>query len=115
VRGTASERSPKHGWQSSRSRVPLRSSLGGETYGGNSGAVRGAGCEQKHNNGMRANPGVGEVRREVRSLGTGTQDLVNIADWLKAQNCTHAAVEATGVYWKPVGHMLEGHVDCGGE
>jgi len=53
----------------------------------------------------------GQVRREVRSFGTMTQDLLALSDWLEAQNCTHAAMEATGVYWKPVWHMLEGHVE----
>jgi len=53
----------------------------------------------------------GQVRREVRSFGTMTQDLLTLSDWLEAQNCTHAAMEATGVYWKPVWHMLEGHVE----
>jgi transposase len=53
----------------------------------------------------------GQVRREVRSFGTMTQDLLTLADWLEEQNCTHAAMEATGVYWKPVWHMLEGHVE----
>jgi transposase len=29
-------------------------------------------------------------------------------DWLEQAGCTHVAMEATGVYWKPVWHMLEG-------
>src|SRR6201999_2811082 len=28
--------------------------------------------------------------------------------WLETHGCTHVAMEATGVYWKPVWHMLEG-------
>ena len=31
-------------------------------------------------------------------------------DWLTAQGVTHVAMEATGVYWKPVWHVLEDHV-----
>ncbi len=29
-------------------------------------------------------------------------------DWLKEQGCTHIAMEATGVYWKPIYNLLEG-------
>jgi len=32
-----------------------------------------------------------------------------MADWLAACGCTHVAMESTGVYWKPVWHVLEGH------
>ena len=34
-----------------------------------------------------------------------------MGDWLEAGECTHVAMEATGVYWKPVWHMLEGRVE----
>src|SRR4029434_3992986 len=30
-----------------------------------------------------------------------------VGDWLIAQGCTHAVLEATGVYWKPVWYVLE--------
>ncbi len=52
-----------------------------------------------------------QVRRTVRTFGTVTRDLVELGDWLEAEKCTHAAMEATGVYWKPVWHMLEGRVE----
>jgi transposase len=29
-----------------------------------------------------------------------------LSDWLAANQCTHVAMEATGVYWKPVWHIL---------
>lgn len=45
--------------------------------------------------------------REVRSFGTTTNDLFALADWLESRGCTHVAMEATGVYWKPVWHLLE--------
>jgi transposase len=51
------------------------------------------------------------VRQEAREFGTVTRDLVALGDWLEAEGCTHAAMEATGVYWKPVWHMLEGRVE----
>ena len=49
--------------------------------------------------------------REKRRVPTLTRDLLALADWLCAEGCTHVAMEATGVYWKPVWHILEGRVD----
>jgi transposase len=40
----------------------------------------------------------GEVRREVRRFATTTRGLLELADWLREAGCTHAAMEATGVY-----------------
>ena len=48
----------------------------------------------------------GQVVREVRTFGTTTASLLELAAWLAAQGCTHAAMEATGIYWKPVWHIL---------
>jgi transposase len=50
----------------------------------------------------------GEVRHEVRRFVTTTAGLLELADWLQQAGCTHVAMEATGVYWKPVWHILEG-------
>jgi transposase len=44
-----------------------------------------------------------------RTVSTNTGGLLALADWLTAQGVTHVAMEATGVYWKPVWHVLEGH------
>lgn len=49
----------------------------------------------------------GKVRQEVRTFGTTTRELLALADWLRESGCTHAAMESTGVYWKPVWHVLE--------
>jgi len=49
--------------------------------------------------------------REVRTFGTTTRDLFALADWLEACGCTHVAMEATGIYWKPVWHLLEGRFE----
>jgi transposase len=49
----------------------------------------------------------GSVKQEVRTFGTTTGALEELADWLHAEGCTHAAMEATGIYWKPVWHALE--------
>jgi transposase len=50
-------------------------------------------------------------RREVRTFGTTTGELGQLAEWLESHGCTHVAMEATGVYWKPVWHMLEGRFE----
>src|SRR4030095_2567120 len=47
------------------------------------------------------------THHEVRSFGTTTSELIALGDWLESQGVTHVAMEATGVYWKPVWHMLE--------
>jgi transposase len=44
------------------------------------------------------------------TVPTTTRGLLELADWLAGHAVTHAAMEATGVYWKPVWHVLEGHV-----
>ena len=46
-------------------------------------------------------------QQEVRSFRTTTSGLLELAEWLNSCACTHVAMEATGVYWKPVWHILE--------
>src|SRR5713101_2839250 len=53
----------------------------------------------------------GRLRHEVRRWGTTTAELLALGDWLRQAGCTHVAMEATGVYWKPVWHILEGELD----
>ena len=48
----------------------------------------------------------GKVSREVRTFATTTTALLGLSAWLAAVGCTHIAMEATGVYWKPVWHIL---------
>ena len=48
----------------------------------------------------------GKVFDEVRTFATTTASLISLRDWLAANKCTHVAMEATGVYWKPVWHIL---------
>jgi transposase len=48
-------------------------------------------------------------RQEVRTFATTTSGLLELADWLDSLGVEHVAMEATGVYWKPVWHVLEGH------
>ena len=51
--------------------------------------------------------GDGKVITEVKTFATTTQGLLSLSDWLAENGCTHVAMEATGVYWKPVWHVLE--------
>src|SRR5215469_12187771 len=48
------------------------------------------------------------VRHERRTFGTTTADLLALSDWLTAHDCTHVAMESTGVYWTPIWQVLEG-------
>ena len=48
----------------------------------------------------------GAVTREVRMFATTTRDLLSLSAWLAVEGCTHIVMEATGVYWKPVWHIL---------
>ncbi len=50
----------------------------------------------------------GRPAKELRTFGTMTADLLELADWLMAAGCTHVAMESTGVLWKPVYNILEG-------
>ena len=48
----------------------------------------------------------GKVTTDVKSFQTTTHELMELSDWLSSQGVTHIAMEATGVYWKPVWHIL---------
>ena len=48
-----------------------------------------------------------KVTTEHREFATTTAGLLALAAWLSEAGCTHVAMEATGVYWKPVWHILE--------
>jgi transposase len=50
----------------------------------------------------------GKVKKQIRSFGTTTRELVALRNWLEAEGCTHVGMESTGVYWKPVYAILEG-------
>ena len=45
---------------------------------------------------------------QVETFGTTTKSLLQLSDWLSEQQVTHVAMEATGIYWKPVWHVLDG-------
>jgi len=51
------------------------------------------------------------VRYQRLTVPTTTRGLLELADWLASHEVTHVALEATGVYWKPVWHLLEGQIE----
>jgi transposase len=48
----------------------------------------------------------------VQTFATTVAGLLVLADWLEAQGVQQVAMEATGVYWKPVWAVLEDRVSC---
>lgn len=52
-----------------------------------------------------------QARGVVRTFGTATPQLLDLLMWLTEQRVEKVAMESTGVYWRPVYHVLEGSVD----
>jgi transposase len=48
---------------------------------------------------------------ETRSFATTTRELLALGEWLIEHGCSHVAMEATGIYWRPVWHVLEGQAE----
>ena len=57
----------------------------------------------------------GRAVNDVRTFGTTTRALLELADWLAERCVTSVAMESTGVYWKPVWNLLEGRANADGE
>lgn len=49
----------------------------------------------------------GKSTKQLRTFGTTTGELRQLAAWLGEHGCRQAAIESTGVYWKPVFNILE--------
>jgi transposase len=49
----------------------------------------------------------GQILHSLATFPTTTSGLLALSDWLQQHGVTHVAMEATGVYWKPVWHILE--------
>lgn len=49
-------------------------------------------------------------RELLTTFATTTKGLLELRDWLESHGCTHVAMESTGIYWRPVYHILEGSV-----
>jgi transposase len=52
-----------------------------------------------------------QVTTDLREFGTTYPELLALSDWLVDQHCPVVAMESTGVYWKPIYHVLVGVVD----
>jgi transposase len=50
----------------------------------------------------------GQRKQEVREFKTTVRGLLALRDWLASLGVTHVAMEATGVYWRPVWAVLVG-------
>src|SRR2546426_8168595 len=53
----------------------------------------------------------GQLHKERRTFNTMTADGLTLRDWLKGLGVTHIAMESTGVFWKPIYNLLEGHFE----
>jgi Transposase and inactivated derivatives len=53
----------------------------------------------------------GELTKLVRTFGTMTGDLEEMARWLTELGVTHVAMESTGVFWKPLYNVLDGRFE----
>ena len=58
-------------------------------------------------------PGRDGVRvQEVAEFKTTVQGLLALRDWLSAHGVSYVAMEATGVYWRPLWAVLEDEFEC---
>ena len=61
---------------------------------------------------VRAPAAGGGRDEQVEQFPTTVQGLLTLADWLEAHAVTRVAMEASGVYWKPVWAVLEDRFAC---
>ena len=47
------------------------------------------------------------IGKEIQTFSTKTGFLLQLIDWIKEHDCTHVAMESTGVFWKPIVNLLE--------
>jgi transposase len=60
---------------------------------------------------LNSGPVTKRSRKEVRTFGATRPELEELRAWLAASGCTLVAMESTGIYWRPVYAVLEGHFD----
>ncbi len=53
----------------------------------------------------------GQAHKERRTFSTMTKEVSQMRDWLGSLGVTHVAMESTGVFWKPIYNVLEGHFE----
>jgi transposase len=61
---------------------------------------------------VRVPDGEGGRLLDVAEFATTVRGLLGLRDWLQAHGVTHLAMEATGVYWRPVWAILEDCFEC---
>jgi transposase len=61
---------------------------------------------------VRVPADAGERQEHVETFATTVASLLALGDWLEAHGVTQVAMEATGVYWKPVWAILEDRFSC---
>jgi transposase len=61
---------------------------------------------------LRAPGAAGEREEHVQTFATTVSGLLVLADWLAAHGVSQVAMEASGVYWKPVWAILEDRFEC---
>lgn len=52
----------------------------------------------------------GKEEYEIREFGTFTDELFELKEWLLENDCPIVAMESTGIYWRPVHNIIEGHL-----
>jgi transposase len=53
----------------------------------------------------------GKEEHEIREVGTFSDELIGLREWLLDNNCPIVAMESTGIYWRPVHNILEGYLE----
>ena len=53
----------------------------------------------------------GQITLERREFGTTYGELLALSEWRAEHDCPVVALESTGVYWRPVYHVLVGTVE----
>ncbi|MGX5858764.1 IS110 family transposase [Dyadobacter jiangsuensis] len=72
--------------------------------------ARGCGLDVHKDTVVASIKGTG-IQEETRTFATFTRDLEDLSHWLEGHQITHIAMESTGVYWRPVYYVLEGHFE----
>jgi hypothetical protein len=67
--------------------------------------LRRTGRAQRHHRGLRRLC-VGARAPGGTKFASTTKGFLALTGWLAGHACTHVAIEATGMYWKPVWHVL---------
>lgn len=52
-----------------------------------------------------------QKRKQFKTFSTFTEDIRELANWLKSLQVHHIAVESTGIYWKPIFNIFDGDFD----